>query len=178
MAKVKGKQLTYEELRKLPLGTEVWCELSSTIKDPIGMRAIIKKFKSAVELKRREGGFVVIDKLDTDYRVYECVEVEDSKEQVIVCAADVFKLVTDLMCSTYKAKNSDYGSSFSKTRKEFGNAAILIRLTDKLERLKTLMSGNEQQVKDESINDTLLDLANYAVMELVERKISNKEEVK
>ena len=41
---------------------------------------------------------------------------------------------------------------------------------DKLERLKTLYKGGDQQVKDESIDDTLLDIANYAVMELLEKK--------
>jgi hypothetical protein len=71
------------------------------------------------------------------------------------------------MNDTYKAKNADYGDSFSKLRKEYPEA-ICVRLMDKLERLKTLMKGNEQQVKDESIKDTLLDLANYAIMELVE----------
>lgn len=48
--------------------------------------------------------------------------------------------------------------------------AILIRLNDKLNRLETLMNGAEQHVSDESVEDTLLDLANYCIMELVERK--------
>lgn len=41
-------------------------------------------------------------------------------------------------------------------------------------RLKTLMEGAEQKVKDESIDDTLMDLANYCIMELVERKMGNE----
>ena len=44
-----------------------------------------------------------------------------------------------------------------------------VRLQDKLNRLKTLIR-NEARVKDESIEDTLLDLANYAIMEVVERR--------
>ena len=43
-----------------------------------------------------------------------------------------------------------------------------IRLSDKLERFKKLTRDGGQQVKDESIKDTLLDLANYAVMTVVE----------
>lgn len=70
---------------------------------------------------------------------------------------------------TYKAKDSDYGGSFAKVRQEYQNT-VLIHLSEKLERLKTLMNGAEQKVLDESIDDTLLDLANYAIMELVERK--------
>ena len=69
---------------------------------------------------------------------------------------------------TYKAKNADYGDSFALVRKKYPNA-ILIRLNDKINRLETLMNGEKQHV-DESIDDTLLDLANYCIMELVERK--------
>ena len=82
------------------------------------------------------------------------------------------KGICDNLNSTYKAKNSDYGDSFSKVRQEYPEA-ICIRLSDKLERLKTLYRGQQAQVK-ESIEDTLLDIANYAIMELVER-ISDKD---
>ena len=33
------------------------------------------------------------------------------------------------------------------------------------------MSGTQQQVNDESIADTLKDLANYAIMQLVEMEV-------
>lgn len=82
---------------------------------------------------------------------------------------ELHKQICGNMHNTYKAKNADYGDSFTKVRREYPEA-ICIRLMDKLERLKTLYKGNEQQVKDESIDDTLLDIANYAVMELLERK--------
>ena len=73
----------------------------------------------------------------------------------------------------YARKNHDYGDSFAKLRNELPNA-ILIRIYDKYSRLKTLMEGAEQKVKDESIEDTLMDLANYCIMELVERKMENE----
>ncbi len=75
----------------------------------------------------------------------------------------------------YINENADYGDSFRKLRDEIPNA-ILVRLSDKLNRLKSLMGvkDKEQQVKDESIDDTLMDLANYALLELVERKMDNK----
>lgn len=72
------------------------------------------------------------------------------------------------MLETYKAKNKDYGDSFSKSYKEFGLTAPIIRIGDKYQRLKTLSNTSEIQVKDESIRDTLKDLANYAVMTMVE----------
>lgn len=82
---------------------------------------------------------------------------------------ELHKQICGNMHNTYKAKNADYGDSFAKVREEYPEA-ICIRLMDKLERLKTLYKGGEQRVKDESIDDTLLDIANYAVMELLERK--------
>lgn len=82
----------------------------------------------------------------------------------------LFKNITNKMVSTYASKNSDYGDSFTKVRKEYPSA-IIIRLMDKLERLKTLYKDpSKQLVSSESIEDTLLDLATYAVMELVETR--------
>lgn len=62
----------------------------------------------------------------------------------------------------HEAKNADYGNSFDKSLDEFGIVASLVRMTDKLNRAKQL-SHNEARV-DESMRDTLMDLANYAVM--------------
>ena len=74
---------------------------------------------------------------------------------------------------TYKRKNHDYGDSFTHTRSIIPNA-ILVRLNDKISRLNTLLLNDKQKVKDESIDDTLIDLANYCIMELVERKMDNE----
>jgi hypothetical protein len=79
--------------------------------------------------------------------------------------------------NVYKAKNKDYGDSFSSLRKEFPEA-ILIRLGDKYNRLKSLMSSGKAEVKDESVEDTLLDLANYCLMEIVERRTDKNEKAK
>ena len=83
---------------------------------------------------------------------------------------EIHKSICDNMNKTYEAKNADYGDSFAKVREEYPEA-ICIRLMDKLERLKQLVGGSVQQVKDESIEDTLLDMANYCVMEIVERRV-------
>lgn len=69
----------------------------------------------------------------------------------------------------YRKKNNDYGDAFTSLRKEQPNA-ILVRIFDKYSRLKTLLGGENQQVKSETIDDTLKDLANYCIMELVERQ--------
>lgn len=82
---------------------------------------------------------------------------------------DVHADICQMLHETYKAKNADYGDSFALVRRKYPNA-ILIRLNDKLNRLETLLNGSHQHVNDESIDDTLLDLANYCIMELVERR--------
>ena len=78
-----------------------------------------------------------------------------------------FREITDYMYQIYEKKNADYGDSFSKTFDEFGLTASAIRINDKTERLKKLIK-QDAQVQDESIKDTLLDLANYAVLTLME----------
>lgn len=78
------------------------------------------------------------------------------------------KELCEFLHTLYVCKNADYGDSYAKVRKEYPNA-ILIRLSDKFERLKTLLNATEQKVSDESIQDTFLDLANYCLLECVER---------
>ena len=70
----------------------------------------------------------------------------------------------------YKKKNADYGDSFSKARKEI-STYTLCKLYDKYERFKQLTITGKNEVKDETIEDTLYDLANYAILELIEREI-------
>ena len=68
----------------------------------------------------------------------------------------------------YARKNHDYGDSFHQTFIDEGFAMSRIRLADKFNRFKTLSRDREARVKDESIRDTLIDLANYAIMTVLE----------
>lgn len=73
----------------------------------------------------------------------------------------------------YAQKNHDYGDSFHQTFVEEGLAMSRIRLGDKFNRFKTLSRGADQKVNDESIRDTLIDLANYAIMTVLEMEVEN-----
>lgn len=64
-------------------------------------------------------------------------------------------------------KNHDYGDSFARQYEKYGLMSALIRMDDKMRRLETLLAGTDAQV-DESIKDTLLDLAGYALLASVE----------
>ena len=89
--------------------------------------------------------------------------------------AEIHKQLCDSLHQLYLNKNSDYDDSYSIVR-DIIPASILVRLYDKLTRLKTLLlKNNVQKVKDESINDTLMDLSNYALLELVERIYERQE---
>ena len=72
----------------------------------------------------------------------------------------------------YARNNHDYGDSFHQTFVEEGMAMARIRLGDKFNRFKTLSRSGEQKVDDESIRDTLIDLANYAIMTVLEMEVA------
>lgn len=74
---------------------------------------------------------------------------------------------TDDLAQLLIRKNIDYGNSFQKSYEEYGDIMLAIRLEDKLNRLKTLIKNKEQQVNDESLEDTVLDIAGYAILRLV-----------
>lgn len=74
--------------------------------------------------------------------------------------------MTDLlerMIDTILRKNADYGNAWQR----FGLFTPLVRLNDKLLRVINLADGKPALVADERIQDTLMDIAGYAVLALV-----------
>lgn len=88
---------------------------------------------------------------------------------------EMFNAITNELSETYRKKNHDYGNSFSNSFREFGIISSAVRLSDKMERLKSFakLSSEAIQVKDESVQDTLLDMANYAIMTVMELRSQN-----
>ena len=122
--------------------------------------------------------FRIIDKYDVDDDEIDAIERltdydmnrEEQENKLTFQQIRKLEKLEDLLyeaLQTYIKKNTDYGDSFAKSYEEFGITAPIIRMSDKLERLKSL-SKAEARVKDESIRDTLIDLANYAIMTVVE----------
>ena len=84
---------------------------------------------------------------------------------------DLYNSIIKDMSKTYEAKNADYGDSVGDTYKKFGDVSFLTRITDKYNRILSLSDKGEcGEVKDERLDDTILDLANYCVLWLVERR--------
>lgn len=81
---------------------------------------------------------------------------------------DRFKQITDEMVKLYERKNSDYGSSIHDTYMKYGAVAYLVRMEDKINRVRSLTQNNNQKVEDEKIHDSLVDLANYSILMLLE----------
>lgn len=77
-----------------------------------------------------------------------------------------FKEIVTGLADTYERKNHDYGNSFDKSLDKFGITAAVVRLGDKMNRIESLIK-KEAKVNDESIKDTLADLANYAIMTIM-----------
>lgn len=71
---------------------------------------------------------------------------------------------TELLKQTLLEKNKKYKNSFHNTMDKYGQSTLLIRLSDKLQRLESLLLDGESELDDESLLDTLLDLAGYAVL--------------
>lgn len=74
-----------------------------------------------------------------------------------------FKELTNKMYETYIRKNHDYGNSFDKSLDRFGLVASIVRIGDKMNRVESLVQ-KKAMVQDESIRDTLLDMASYCIM--------------
>jgi anti-sigma28 factor (negative regulator of flagellin synthesis) len=76
------------------------------------------------------------------------------------------KELTDKAIKTMKAKNHDYASDADPYRnfQTFGLLGILVRLSDKLARLRSFTENGEVKVSDESVEDTIIDIINYAVL--------------
>ena len=65
--------------------------------------------------------------------------------------------------SLFEKKNTDYGNSFAND----GIVGVLVRLGDKIQRLKHVTNNGIILVNDETLRDTLLDLHNYSIMSLI-----------
>ena len=75
-----------------------------------------------------------------------------------------FNELAQRMCKLYENKNADYGNSFDISLDKYGLIAALTRMSDKFNRMESLILKDDQKVKDEKLEDTMIDLANYAMM--------------
>lgn len=84
------------------------------------------------------------------------------KDTTIDESVERFRSIQEKGLELYIKKNHDYGNAFDKSLDEDGLVVAKIRLKDKIRRFETLLKSDA--LVHESIEDTLLDMANYAIM--------------
>ncbi len=115
---------------------------------------------------RRGKTYVVPVKMRT---LNNCVDDSLIDENVVS-----FRDIQDKLVNIYAKKNHDYGDSFNEGCNELGVGYAFSRIFDKTKRFQTLAKGimNNNlsiEVQDETIEDTIMDLANYCMMYLAWR---------
>lgn len=83
---------------------------------------------------------------------------------------EMFTAILEQMEDTFNRKNKDYGNSFSDLYKEIGMPYAYGHIKEKINRIGSIMKNGKSEVLNESIDDSLLDCANYCVLTLIERK--------
>lgn len=82
---------------------------------------------------------------------------------------EIFRGITEKMNKIFECKRHDYGQTTTETFERFGPVSMLTRMYDKIGRLENLIvRGDTNYVVDEKVEDTLLDLANYAIITILE----------
>src|ERR1700733_11930416 len=103
---------------------------------------------------------------EVDWRAEEKMIVKGghrvTREDLLMMHDSLCKEAKNLMIQ----KNHDYAAEGDPFRnfRLFGALGILVRMSDKLARLRTFEETKSFAVKDESARDTVLDLINYSVL--------------
>ena len=88
---------------------------------------------------------------------------------------EIYDSIVKELRGIYVAKNNDYGDRVSDTYKKFGDVSFVVRITDKINRVTSLLKAKEQLVVDEKIDDTIKDMVNYGLLWLIEKEIEKLE---
>ena len=145
----------------------VYCNIGDSISVRVDLDILQEKGfypEYAENLMKEWKDSISDDNLSWSELPFNCIIMGEQSKKTY---ADRFKEITDKMFETFKAKNHDYGSSFSNLFKECGMTYAYGHMAEKLERVKSLMK-DEAKVNGEGMKDSLLDLANYAILTIME----------
>ena len=120
-----------------------------------------------------------VEKMDTTQIIKADDMPDDAIESLVTATfgqpedsdkAKKHMMICKQLNQTYQEKNADYGDSFSETYQKLVIISAVTRISDKTNRLISLAGKSEveRMVKDETLRDTLIDLAGYAVLTLLE----------
>lgn len=157
------------------------------IYEVFSVRDVINEHNSDVYIKYGDGGELLV--CYDEYEIFRKAGEEDSEVERIklplrneiqnVPSTDVhdaqltqanrIRSACSELAELLVRKNHDYGDSFSQQYSKYGLMSALIRMDDKMRRLETLQQAESMAQVDESVSDTLLDLAGYALLSYVEQ---------
>ena len=149
--------------------------------DPIGIQGGSTPILFNVE--RKDADVYICTSVSTDYKYFAHFSDADimtfgTKFDIVATVADNHKIdinsdiemhgnILNNLHDTYIKKNRDYGNAFSEIYDELGINYGYGKIREKVNRIKTL-KDNEAQVANESLIDSLYDLANYSIMIIME----------
>ena len=131
------------------------------------MSDIVKKYyedmsdREIMNAKRIKN--IAEDEINQTITIFEEEYPELSKE---------FKNIQEEMYEMFARKHMDYGLNNislggdlkNPNDKKFSLTGLAIRLTDKISRLRNLLTNGKNYVKGESMEDTFVDIANYGII--------------
>lgn len=116
--------------------------------------------------------YKMIDELTGLLKPQEIKNVKVEDDPVNSFMGEYERIVTDTM-ELCKKKNKDYGNATDKSFKQFGDVSYQVRCFDKWNRINTLLKNGKAEVS-ESLEDSLLDLANYLFLWVTSRRLNNE----
>lgn len=126
---------------------------------------------SSVQIKVPEGsGLTYIDNLES--LIVRQDKSEESISSEFAKRLQEHQNICNYLHDLYYRKNSDYGGSVTDTFNKYGLVSFLVRLEDKLNRARSLNNRGSAKVTDEKLEDTLMDMANYAMLAVIELRMS------
>ena len=140
-----------------------WLEKNiSTVSIPINTKMSDREIMNAKGGKKIQG--YIDDEVNQTITIFEEEYPELSNE---------FQKIQEEQYELFARKMMDYGLNNvtlggdivnNSNDKQFSLTGLTIRLTDKINRLRNLVVSGKQYVKDEGMEDTFIDIANYGVI--------------
>lgn len=151
---------------------------SITISDYDTLIEILESFVYKDQSERPRVTIIELESFDLSQDNSYQYEFDDEPDHNDECSDNpqwqFHKQLLDDLHDTYIRKNYDYGDSFGKSIDEWGYISAIVRMSDKWNRLTEIFKDGEAQVSDETVEDTLLDLANYALMTVMKLREDNE----
>lgn len=129
------------------------------------MDSLIKKLGMEMNIMGKDVNEEAREKVREKLKVQAYDILNFAQPNELVLSRHMFDTMVGML-ELHAKKNKDYGKSFDESLDQFGLTSYVIRAQDKLRRVDTLSRAMDTKplVEDESVRDSLLDLANYSIM--------------